>query len=139
MGKRIKKQQIQKKRLYEIISGITWIFLGLSFKYHTFKILFAVVLTLEILFVFKNEEILSTIKDGLFDSSRKADTVTLRILMLILMFFLIIPSTVKISLINMQMIVAILLGCISILHALVFIYYEKNSSCIEECKCISEE
>ncbi|HBG5344097.1 TPA: hypothetical protein KQG29_001461 [Clostridioides difficile] len=139
MGKRVKETMDFRKRTiwFRVISGMTWIFLGLSFKYYIFNIPFVIFLLLEIPFVFKKTKDSEEIEDEFFENLRQADSVTFDLLKLTLAIFLLVFAvlkifgTLKVSLVDMEMIIATLLGCINIFNALIL-------KC-EEYKCVSEE
>ncbi|HBF1820668.1 hypothetical protein [Clostridioides sp. ZZV15-6597] len=147
MGKGVKETMDFRKRTIwcRVISGMTWIFLGLSFKYSIFNIPFVIFLLLEIPFIFKKPKDSEKIEDEFFENLRQADSVTFDLLKLTLAIFLLVFAVLKIfgilkvSLVDIEMIIAVLLGCINIFHILILMCYEKDSSCIEECKCVSED
>lgn len=125
---------------YKVISGMALFFLGLSFKYYIFIPTF---LALEIFSILEKPKVSKDIKE-VFDNFKKADAIAFGLLMLALMIFLVIfevlklSEILKVSLTDIQMIIAILLGCINIPQILIFMYYEKKRSC-EKCKCASED
>lgn len=119
--------------------------LKICFKYSIFNIPFVIFLLLEIPFIFKKPKDSEKIEDEFFENLRQADSVTFDLLKLTLAIFLLVFAVLKIfgilkvSLVDIEMIIAVLLGCINIFHILILMCYEKDSSCIEECKCVSED
>ncbi|HBG2133347.1 TPA: hypothetical protein KPJ62_003709 [Clostridioides difficile] len=128
-----------------VISGMTWIFLGLSLKYYIFNIPFVIFLLLEMPFIFKRTKDSEEIEDEFFENLRQADSVTFDLLKLTLAIYLLVFAvlkmfgTLKVSLVDMEMIIAVLLGCINIFHILIFKCEEYKCASEEECKCVSEE
>ncbi|MFA8997976.1 hypothetical protein ACEI87_09895 [Clostridioides difficile] len=151
MDKEVKERMDFRKKIIfgEVISGIIWILLGLSSKYDIFIIPLTIFIVLETFFTLKRKKIFNDIKDeifnDIFESLKQTNIIAFDLLRLALAIFLMVSGilnlsrTLEVSLINIQMIIGVLLGCITILHIFIFMYYEKNSSGVEECKCVSEE